>query len=129
MQTSTSGEFHRKIGHYQDRAIVEPIMVTRDGRQRVDLISADEYDRVKKLGRRSLIDTTAPRFEPTLIAKGNCFYDITAKSISHVVLDFEIFKWKDITGTEFTNRNIYASASSRFGFGEPLNHTIREPVG
>jgi prevent-host-death family protein len=54
MQTTTSGEFHRKIGHYQDRALVEPIMVTRNGRQRVVLISADEYDRLKKLDRQAL---------------------------------------------------------------------------
>jgi PHD/YefM family antitoxin component YafN of YafNO toxin-antitoxin module len=54
MQTTTSGEFHRKIGHYQGRALVEPIMVTRDGRQRVVLISADEYDRLKKLDRQAL---------------------------------------------------------------------------
>lgn len=46
MQTTTSVEFHRKIGHYQDRALVEPIMVTRNGRPRVVLISAEEYERL-----------------------------------------------------------------------------------
>jgi prevent-host-death family protein len=54
MQTTTSGDFHRKIGHYQDRALVEPIMVTRNGRNRVVLISADEYHRLKKLDRQAL---------------------------------------------------------------------------
>jgi PHD/YefM family antitoxin component YafN of YafNO toxin-antitoxin module len=54
MQTTTSGDFHRKIGYYQDRALVEPIMVTRNGRNRVVLISADEYHRLKKLDRQAL---------------------------------------------------------------------------
>ncbi len=46
MQTTTSAEFHRRIGHYQDRALVEPVMVTRNGRARVVLISAEEYARL-----------------------------------------------------------------------------------
>jgi prevent-host-death family protein len=54
MQTTTSADFHRKIGQYQDRALVEPIMVTRNGRDRVVLISADEYHRLKKLDRAAL---------------------------------------------------------------------------
>ena len=51
MQTTTSADFHRRIGHYQDRALVEPIMVTRNGRNRVVLISADEFHRLKRLER------------------------------------------------------------------------------
>ena len=47
-------EFHRQIGHYQDRALVEPVMVTRNGRERVVLLSADEYHRLKKLDRVAL---------------------------------------------------------------------------
>jgi prevent-host-death family protein len=54
MQTTTSVEFHRKIGHYQDRALVEPIMVTRNGRARVVLLSAEEYHRLKRLDRVAL---------------------------------------------------------------------------
>ncbi len=46
MQVTTSAEFHRRIGHFQDRALVEPIMVTRNGRARVVLISAQEYERL-----------------------------------------------------------------------------------
>jgi antitoxin Phd len=46
MQVTTSAEFHRRIGHFQDRALVEPIMVTRNGRPRVVLLSAEEYERL-----------------------------------------------------------------------------------
>jgi prevent-host-death family protein len=54
METTTSAEFQRKIGHYQDRAQVEPVMVTRNGRERVVLISADEFKRLKRRDREVL---------------------------------------------------------------------------
>ena len=52
METTTAAEFQRRIGHYQDRALVEPIMVTRNGRERLVLISADEFRRLKRRDRR-----------------------------------------------------------------------------
>jgi prevent-host-death family protein len=54
METTTSAEFQRKIGHYQDRALVEPVMVTRNGRERVVLLSADEFKRLKRRDREAL---------------------------------------------------------------------------
>jgi prevent-host-death family protein len=54
METTTSADFQRKIGHYQDRALVEPVMVTRNGRERVVLISADEFKRLKRRDREVL---------------------------------------------------------------------------
>ena len=54
METTTSAEFQRKLGHYQDRALVEPVMVTRNGRERVVLISADEFKRLKRRDREVL---------------------------------------------------------------------------
>jgi prevent-host-death family protein len=50
----TSGDFHRNSGQYQDRALVEPVIITRNGRERTVLISADEYRRLKQLDRESL---------------------------------------------------------------------------
>jgi PHD/YefM family antitoxin component YafN of YafNO toxin-antitoxin module len=52
MEITTSAEFHRKIVRYEDRALVEPVMVTRDGRERVVLISADEFKRLMRRDRR-----------------------------------------------------------------------------
>jgi prevent-host-death family protein len=54
MEVITSADFQRKIGHYQDRALVEPVMVTRNGRERVVLISADEFKRLKRRDREAL---------------------------------------------------------------------------
>ena len=54
MEITTSADFGRKIGHYQDKALVEPVMVTRNGRERVVLLSADEYKRLKRRDREAL---------------------------------------------------------------------------
>ena len=44
----------RKFGHYQDLALKEPVAITSNGRERVVLISADEYRRLKRRDRRVL---------------------------------------------------------------------------
>jgi prevent-host-death family protein len=54
METVSSADFQRRIGHFQDRALVEPVLVTRNGRERVVLISADEFKRLKRLDREAL---------------------------------------------------------------------------
>jgi prevent-host-death family protein len=54
MEIVSAGEFQRKTGHYQDRALVEPIMVTRNGRQRLVLLSADEFKRLIRRDREVL---------------------------------------------------------------------------
>lgn len=54
MEVTTSAEFQRNIGHYQDKALVEPVMVTRNGRERVVLMSADEFKRLKRRDREVL---------------------------------------------------------------------------
>jgi prevent-host-death family protein len=54
METVSSGDFQRKIGHYQDRALVEPIVVTRNGRERLVLLSAEEFKRLKRRDREVL---------------------------------------------------------------------------
>ena len=47
-----SGEFQRHIGHYQDIALTQPVAVTRNGRERRVMISAEEYHRLKRRDRR-----------------------------------------------------------------------------
>jgi prevent-host-death family protein len=54
MEITTSADFQRKIGYFQDRALVEPVMVTRNGRERVVLLSADEFKRLKRRDREVL---------------------------------------------------------------------------
>ena len=54
MEIVTSADFQRQVGRYQDRALVEPVLVTRNGRERLVLLSAEEYRRLKQLDRQAL---------------------------------------------------------------------------
>jgi prevent-host-death family protein len=48
----TAAEFQRNFGRYQDVALTEPIAVTRNGRERIVILSVDEYHRLKKRDRQ-----------------------------------------------------------------------------
>ena len=48
----SAGDCHRNFGHYQDRALVEPVVITRKGREQVVMISSDEYRRLKRRDRK-----------------------------------------------------------------------------
>jgi len=54
MEIVSAGDFQRKIGHYQDRALVEPVTITRNGRERLVLLSAEEFKRLKRRDREVL---------------------------------------------------------------------------
>ena len=54
MITVSSAEFQRKFGTYQDKALTEPVAITRNGRQRFVFVSADEYRRLKRRAREVL---------------------------------------------------------------------------
>lgn len=50
----SSTEFGREVGRYQDAALSQPVVVTRNGRDRTVMISADEYRRLKRRDREVL---------------------------------------------------------------------------
>jgi hypothetical protein len=50
----SAAEFQRNIGRYQDIALVQPVAVTRNGRERTVMISIDEYNRLKRRDRQVL---------------------------------------------------------------------------
>ena len=50
----TSSEFHKQSGFYYDQALLEPVFVTRNGRERTVLMSMQEYRRLYKLARRNM---------------------------------------------------------------------------
>lgn len=54
MITVSSAEFQRNFGTYQDKALTEPVVITRNGRERVVMVSADEYRRLKRRAREVL---------------------------------------------------------------------------
>ncbi len=50
--TVTAAEFHRNVGHYQDVALTKPVAITKNGRGRTVLLSAEEYARLKRRDRQ-----------------------------------------------------------------------------
>ena len=48
-------EFQNRPGHYQDRALRAPLYITSHGRDRLALISVEEYERLRKRDRQALL--------------------------------------------------------------------------
>lgn len=62
----SSGDFQRNLGHYQDMALTQPVVVTSRGRERTVLISTEEYHRLKRRDRQVM---TAADFTDTELAE------------------------------------------------------------
>ena len=71
----SSGDFIRKFGTYTDSALSEPIIITKNGRERLVLLSVDEYNMLLHLrelyedskepsAKRGQPAADAPRKEP-----------------------------------------------------------------
>jgi prevent-host-death family protein len=52
MEMVSAGEFQRNFGHYQDRALIEPVMVTSNGRERLVVLAAEEFKRLMRRDRQ-----------------------------------------------------------------------------
>ena len=47
-----AAEAQRNFGLYQDKALTQPVAITRNGRTRTVLISIEEYERLKRRDRQ-----------------------------------------------------------------------------
>src|SRR5271166_2003060 len=56
----SSTEFGKEVGRYQDVALSQPVIVTRNGRDRTVMISAEEYLRLKRRDRQVLSTADMP---------------------------------------------------------------------
>jgi prevent-host-death family protein len=54
MLTVTSTEFQQNTGRYQDEALTQPVVITHHGRDRLVMLSAEEYRRLKQRDREVL---------------------------------------------------------------------------
>ena len=54
MQRITSREFQRNFGRFQDEAIRAPLSIIHNGRERLVLLSVEEYARLKRRDREAL---------------------------------------------------------------------------
>ena len=62
--TVTSADFQRNIGLYQDEALRKPVTITKNGRPRTVLISAEEYERLKRRDRHAEAAPQTPAVPP-----------------------------------------------------------------
>ena len=51
MLTVSAAEFQRNFGRYQDEALKQPLSITRNGRDRLVVLSVEEYQRLKQRDR------------------------------------------------------------------------------
>lgn len=66
--TVSASEFQKRFGLYHDRALREPVAVRKHRRTSVVLISAEEYDRLKRSERRALRAEELPDYLADAIA-------------------------------------------------------------
>ena len=71
MRRVTATDFQKKIGLYQDMALTEPLAITRNGHEKIVVLSAEEYHRLKRRDREVLRveDLTAEDLEAIAAAK------------------------------------------------------------
>ena len=55
MRRITSGEFQRNFRDFQDEALQAPLSITRIVRERLVLLSAEMYARLKRRDRRAIV--------------------------------------------------------------------------
>ena len=54
MLTASAAKFQPRFGRYRDEALTQPVAITRNGRERLVMLSADEYRRLKRRDREML---------------------------------------------------------------------------
>jgi PHD/YefM family antitoxin component YafN of YafNO toxin-antitoxin module len=83
----SSAEFIKNYGSLTDKALGEPVTITRNGRDRLVLMSAQEYARLKKRDRRVVATGELSEAEVDAIAQ-------SAMPGGHEHLDAELSDWK-----------------------------------
>jgi prevent-host-death family protein len=64
----TTADFIKNSGTLADKALAEPVTITKNGRDRLVVLSADEYERLKRRDRRVVRLEDFSRDEMALIA-------------------------------------------------------------
>ena len=82
----SSTEFGKEVGRYQDAALSQPVVVTRNGRDRTVMISAEEYHRLKRRDRQVLASGEVP--DEMLEAVRNARMDPRHKHLDDLVKDW-----------------------------------------
>jgi len=82
----TTAEFIKSYGTLADKALTEPVTITKNGRDRLVLVSADEYERLRRRDRRAFRAEQLSEADLALIAQAEV-------SAEHAHLDEELGNW------------------------------------
>jgi PHD/YefM family antitoxin component YafN of YafNO toxin-antitoxin module len=82
----SSAEFIKNYGRLTDKAITEPVTITRNGRDRLVVISAEEFERLMRRDRKALALEDFTDEEMALIAKAET-------PAEYAYLDEELKDW------------------------------------
>jgi prevent-host-death family protein len=82
----SAAEFQRYFGRYQDEALTQPVVITRNGRERLVMISVDEYRRLRRSDRQvlragELSDADLAALEETRAPESSRAFDDEVKSV------------------------------------------------
>ena len=83
----TTADFIKHYGRLADRALSEPLTITKNGHDRLVVLSAEEYQRLKRRDRRVVRAGALTDEEVALIAAA----EVPAE---HAQLDEEIKDWR-----------------------------------
>ena len=83
----TTAEFIKNYGSLADRALMEPVTITKNGRDRLVVVSVEEYDRLSRRNRRVLQPELLTKEQAALIASA----EVPAE---HAHLDAEVGDWR-----------------------------------
>lgn len=83
----TTADFIRNFGTLADRALAEPLTITKNGRDRLVVVSAAEYERLKRRDRQAIAAGDVPDTDAALIATS----EVPA---GHEHLDAELKDWR-----------------------------------
>lgn len=83
----TSAEFIKSYGSLADKALTEPVTITKNGRDQLVLVSAEEYDRLRQRDRHAFRTEDLSAAEIALIAKAEM-------PPEHAHLDAELADWR-----------------------------------
>ncbi len=83
----TTVEFIKGYGALADKALTEPVTITKNGRDRLVVVSAEEYERLRRRDRRAFRAEKLSEADAALIASGKM-------APEHAHLDEELGDWQ-----------------------------------
>jgi PHD/YefM family antitoxin component YafN of YafNO toxin-antitoxin module len=117
----TTAEFIKHYGTLADRALSEPVTITKNGRDRLVVLSAGEYERLRRRDRRVLKAGELTDDEIALIARA----EVPAE---YAHLDEELKDWHPCTGRSRGHASSYGIRTVR-PFAQSGSSSVADAIG